>query len=81
MPAVLVPGTNVPKLPPPKILGVVDQVPPVVGPLNKELKRLTFVEFEQTVIEPLVPALGRGFTVTVIVIGAPAQPFAVGVTI
>jgi hypothetical protein len=65
MPAVLVPGTNVPKLPPPKTLGVVDHVPPVVGKFSKELKRLTLVEFEQTVIAPLVPALGRGVTVII----------------
>jgi hypothetical protein len=80
VPAVLVPGTNVPKLPPVKELGP-DQVPPDVGPPTTEMKRSTVVEFEQTVIAPLVPALGNGFTVMVIVIGNPAQPFAVGVTV
>jgi hypothetical protein len=80
VPAVLVPGTNVPKLAPIKELGP-DHVPPEVGKFSKELKRLTLVEFEQTVIEPMVPALGRGFTVTVIVMGVPAHPLAVGVTV
>ena len=64
VPAVLVPGTKVPKLPPVNELGP-DQFPPVVGPLNKELKRSTLVEFEQTVIEPLLPALGSGVTVII----------------
>ena len=81
VPAVLVPGTNVPKLPPPKTLGVADHEPPDEGLLNKELKRLTLVEFEHTVIAPLVPELGSGLTVIVIVMGVPAQPFAVGVTV
>jgi hypothetical protein len=80
VPAVLVPGTNVPKLAPVKELGP-DHAPPVVGKFSKELKRLTLVEFEQTVIAPLVPALGSGFTVTVIIVGNPTQPFAVGVTV
>jgi hypothetical protein len=80
VPAVLVPGTNVPKLPPVKEL-VPDHVPPVAGKFSNELKRFTLVEFEQTLIAALVPALGRGFTVTVIEMGVPGQPFAVGVTV
>jgi hypothetical protein len=64
VPAVLVPGTNVPKLAPVKKLGP-NHAPPVVGKFSKELKRLTLVEFEQTVIAPLVPALGSGVTVII----------------
>ena len=80
VPGVFVPGTNVPKLPPVKEIGP-DQVPTVEGPPNKELKRFTLVEFEQTLIAALAPAFGRGFTVTVIEMGVPGQPFAVGVTV
>lgn len=64
VPAVFVPGTKVPELPPVKELGP-DQVPPEVGPPNNELNRSTVVELEQTVIAPLVPALGIGVTVTI----------------
>ena len=66
VPAVFVPGVNVPDEPPVSAEGP-DHVPPEFGvPPNKENK-FNAASFEQTVVLPFVPAVTAVFTVTVMV--------------
>ena len=58
----LVPGVKVPKLPPVRPAGV--HVPPAAGEPPNELKRFTAAPLLHKVIEPLLPAIAAGFTVT-----------------
>ena len=79
IPAVLVPGVNVPRCPFPSEDGPV-QVPLVEGVPPKELNRLTALPFEQIPRVPVVPALG-GLTTVTVVVAVPVQPASVPVTV
>ena len=58
----LVPGVNVPKLPPVRPAGV--HVPPAAGEPPKELNKFAAAPLLQKALVPFVPAFAAGFTVT-----------------
>ena len=70
VPATLVPGVNVPRLPP---VSPADHVPPACGEPPSELNRFTGEPLLQSVIDPFVPAFAAVFTVTATVAVAFAQ--------
>jgi hypothetical protein len=80
VPAVLVPGVNVPRLPPVKVDGPVHEPVPAGDPV-KELNRLTDEPPEHTVFVPLLPALGAVLTVTTTVAVAVGEQGDVPVTV
>jgi hypothetical protein len=76
----LVPGTKVPRLPPPKVDGPL-HVPVLPGVPPSELNKFTLLPLEHKFNVPLVPALTCGFTVIGTIKKSPVQVPIVGATV